>query len=69
MRECPQINAAALMNAVYRNFPDYALKFNLMEQSGGDRPLRWLLPNTERTSPSEDVIILTPDAGTDFLRF
>ncbi|MBQ6206231.1 MAG: hypothetical protein IJK52_04030 [Oscillospiraceae bacterium] len=69
MRECPQIDAAALMNAVYQNFPDYVLKFNLLEQSGGDRPLRWLLPDTERTLPSADVIILTPEAGTDFLRF
>ena len=69
MRECPQIDAAALMNVVCRNFPDYVLKFNLMAQSGEDRPLRWLLPDTERTSPSEDVIILTPEAGTDFLRF
>ena len=69
MRECLRIDAAALMNAVYRNFLDYVLKFNLMEQSGGDRPLRWLLPNTERTSPSKDVIILTPEAGTDFLGF
>ena len=69
MRECPQINAAALMNAVCRNFPDYVLKFNLMEQSGGDRPLGWLLPDTERTSTSADVIILKPDEGTDFLRF
>ena len=69
MRECPQIDAAALMNAVYRNFPDYVLKFNLMEQSGGDRLLRWLLPDAERTSLSADVIILTPEAGTDFFRF
>ena len=28
-----------------------------------------ILPDTERNSPSEDVIILTPDVGTDFLRF
>ena len=69
MRECPKIDAFALMNAVCRNFPDYVLKFNLMEQSGGDRPLRWLLPDTKRTSPSEDVIILTPEAGTDFFHF
>ena len=69
MRECLQIDAAALMNAVYRNFPDYVLKFNLMEQSGGDRPPNWLLPDTERTSTSEDVIILTPETGTEFFRF
>ena len=69
MRECPQIDAAALMNAVCRNFPDYVLKFNLVEQSGGDKLLRWLLSDTERTSPSADVIILTPEAGTDFLCF
>ena len=69
MRECPQIDAAALMNAVYQNFPDYVLKFNLMEQSGGDRLLSGLLADTDRISPSKDVIILTAEAGTNFLRF
>ena len=53
MRKRTRIDAAALMNAVRQNFPDYAMKFNLTEQSGGD-------------SPSGR---LTPEAGTAFLRF
>ena len=29
MQECPQADAAALMNAVYQDFPDYVAEFNL----------------------------------------
>ena len=39
MRECPQIDATAMMNAIYRDFPDYAVKYNIMEQAGGGNPL------------------------------
>ena len=69
MRECPLIDAAALMNAVYREFPDYAVKFNLMEQSGGDSPLGRALNGAERPASADRMVRLTPDAGTDFLRF
>ena len=40
MRECPRIDAAAMMNAICRDFPDYAVKYNLMEQAGGGNPAR-----------------------------
>ena len=69
MRECPQIDAAALMNAVCREFPDYAVKFNLMEQSGGDSPLGRALNGAERPASADRMVRLTPEAGTDFLRF
>ena len=48
MRECPRIDAAALMNTVYRNFPDYVLKFNLLEQSEGGNPLGQALSGANR---------------------
>ena len=66
MRECPQVDAAALMNAICRDFPDYAVKYNLMEQAGGGNPLGQAL---SRPASPDWMISLTPEAGTDFLRF
>ena len=66
MRECPRIDAAAMMNAICRDFPDYAVKYNIMEQSGGGNPLGQAL---SRPASPDWMISLTPDAGTDFLRF
>ena len=66
MRECPQVDAAALMNAICRDFPDYAMKYNLMEQAGGGAPLGQAL---SRPASLDWMISLTPEAGTDFLRF
>ena len=69
MRECPQVDAAALMNAIYREFPDYAVQFNLMEQTGGGVPLRQALNGAERPVSTERMVRLTPEMGTDFFRF
>ena len=71
IRACPMIDAAALMNAIYQDYPDYALKFNLMEQMGGDSFCGWLLADAdvERNASADRMIAITPDAGTDFLRF
>ena len=69
MRECPQIDAAAMMNAIYRDFPDYAVKYNIMEQAGGGNPLGQALSDANRPASPDWMISLTPDAGTDFLRF
>ena len=66
MRECPRIDAAAMMNAICRDFPDYAVKYNLMEQTGGGAPLGQAL---SRPASPDWMISLTPDAGTDFFRF
>ena len=68
MRACPLIDAAALMNAVYQDYPDYALKFNLMEQMGGDSFWGWLFADVERNISVDRMIAITPDAGTDFLK-
>ena len=69
MRECPRIDAAALMNAIYQSFPDYAVKFNLMEQTGGDSPLGQALSDAKRPVSPDWMISLTPNAGTAFLLF
>ena len=69
MRECPQIDATAMMNAIYRDFPDYAVKYNIMEQAGGGNPLGQALSDANRPASPDWMISLTPDAGTDFLQF
>ena len=69
MRDCPQIDAAALMNAICWDFPDYAVKFNLMEQTGGGAPLGEALLDANRPASPDWMISLTPEAGTNFLRF
>ena len=69
MRECPQINAAALMNAIYWDFPDYVVKYNLMEQTGGGAPLGQALSDANRPASPDWMISLTPGAGTAFLPF
>ena len=69
MRECPRIDAAALMNAIYQSFPDYAVKFNLMEQTGGGAPLGQALSDANRPASPDWMISPTPGAGTAFLPF
>ena len=69
IRNCTLIDVAALMNAVCRDFPDYAVKFNLMEQAGGDAPLGQALSDANRPASPDWMISLTPGAGTAFLSF
>ena len=69
MKNNPLINAAALMNAVCQEFPAYAVKYNLMEQAGGDAPLGQAMSDANRSASPDWMISLTPNAGTDFLRF
>ena len=54
---------------IYREFPDYAVQFNLMEQTGGGVPLRQALNGAERPVSTERMVRLTPEMGTDFFRF
>ena len=69
MRECLRIDAAAMMNAICRDFPEYAVKYNLMEQAGGGNPLGQALSSANRPAFPDWMISLTPDTGRDFLRF
>ena len=57
------------MNAICRDFPEYAVKCNLMEQAGGDSPLGQALSSANRPASPDWMISLTPEAGTNFLRF
>ena len=70
MRSCDKINVDALMNVIYRDFPDYAIMFNSMKQTGGDSPLGQSFTDGESAKSSvEHMLRITPEAGTEFLRF
>ena len=73
MKDSPYIDAPALMNAIYRNFPDYAVAFNLLEQSGVNDVASLLINaaggDEEPHGLTENMIAITKDAGFRFLRF
>ena len=67
------INRPALMNAVWRSFPEYAAAYNIREQQGKNDCFGMLLLTLGieaelRVSP-ENLIVLTPSVGTQFLNF
>ena len=72
LRHSPYIDNQALMNVVYRDFFDYAVSFNTLEQSGADDMLRLLIDDKEvdkQPQGSVDKVIrITPDAGYAYLR-
>lgn len=70
---CCQIDRAALMNAVYQHFPEYAAQHNLAEQAGLNDGLGQFLHtqgiNVELKSDPERLISLTAEAGTQYIDF
>ena len=67
------INRPALMNAVWARFPEYAAAYNMREQQGRNdgfgMMLRALGIETELRRSQENMIMLTPDSGVQFLNF
>lgn len=72
LRDSPYIDGSALMNAIYRDFPDYAVAFNALEQSGGNDVTSLLINlaggDEEPHGLAENMIAITKDAGFRFLR-
>ena len=70
---CCEVNRAALMNAVYQHFPEYAAQHNLSEQAGLNDGLGQFLHtqgiNMELKSAPERLICLTAEAGTQYIDF
>lgn len=71
LRGCLEtVDKAALMNAVWQTFPEYAAAYNLGEQSGAHDILGQLLnvlgEKVELSGSAENVITIHPEAGTDF---
>ena len=69
LRDSPVINYDALMNAIWADFPDYAISFNTLEQSGGCNVTGCSIPDDTATISVDRMIRMTPNAGTDYLRF
>ncbi len=71
--DCDMVNRAALMNAIWMKYPEYAAAHNLLEQQGGHDGLglllRWLGIDAELRSSPENMITLVPEEGTSFLSF
>lgn len=67
------INRPALMNAAWEKFPEYAAAYNLQEQRGSHDFLGILMQmlgeEQELHGSPENMITLTPEAGTKFLNF
>lgn len=67
------INVPALMNVIWRDFPEYAAEYNYCEQAGKHDILGNLLriyePHHELKSCLERMVSVSLDAGFDFLRF
>lgn len=68
-----QIDKAALMNAIWSKFPEYAVAYNRREQEGLNdgfgMAMQILDPNFELQGAIENMITMTPNAGMNFLRF
>ena len=71
-RDTPYVSTPALMNVIYRDFLDYAVSFNKIEQYGLNDMTGLFLNaigvETELSGSMENMISLTQDAGFDFLR-
>lgn len=70
---CCEVNRAALMNAVYQHFPEYAAQHNLAEQAGLNDGLGQFLHtqdiDVELKSDPERLISLTAEAGRQYIDF
>lgn len=70
---CCEIDRAALMNAVYQYFPEYAAQYNLAEQAGLNDIVGLLFQaldiDVELTTDPERLISMSTHAGTEFIDF
>lgn len=68
-----KVDFSALMNAIWRNCPEYARYYNANEQRRKNDTVRILFKSlglqTKLPGSVENIIALDPDAGTDFWRW
>lgn len=66
------VDPAALMNAIWRDNPAYAVVYNL-RSAGAPRHLGLLMQQVgveqELVGSTEQMIVYSPEAGVTFLRF
>lgn len=67
-----KVDLAALQNTIWRNFPKYAVEYNKAEQAGMHDVMGMLLnfvgADVEPTGSVEEMMRITLEAGTDFLK-
>lgn len=67
------IDRAAMMNAIYVHYPEYAVTHNKREQEGlndvGAHFWRWLGFDIEPEGKEDQLVVFHAEAGTDYLRF
>lgn len=72
-REVSSVNKPALMNAIYKNHPEYVAMHNVAEQVGQHDGLGLFLNTlnipTELRCSADGIIRLFPQAGTEFIEF
>lgn len=70
---CPKLDWRALMNAIWQYHPDYAISHNLREQRGLNDLLGLALNDagieTELTGSAKNMVALTAEAGTEYVRW
>ena len=68
-----KVHLPELMNAIWANYPEYAISFNAHEQTGLNDGAGLFLQSmgvdVELKRSEESLIKLTPDAGVDFLHW
>ena len=68
-----KINVPALMNAIWKYYPEYAASHNLEEQFGANDLLGVILntmgEDVELSGSVENVISMSPHAGTNFFQW
>ncbi|MBP5719079.1 MAG: hypothetical protein J6X53_08925 [Abditibacteriota bacterium] len=74
IRDSALIDRFALMNAVWERFPDYAVHQNKREVHGKNdglgRLFRWMgATEAELSISGRDLLVISPDTGTEYLRF
>ena len=67
------INIPALQNAVFQQYPEYMVQHNQNELSGRNdfagRFYQMMGVEVELTGKEENLILLNPDAGTEYLKW
>ena len=68
-----RLDRLALMNAIWQYHPDYALTHNMREQHGLNDILGLIMKDVgiewELHSLAENMVALSPEAGTDYIRW
>lgn len=73
LAKSPCLDKLALMNAIWTHHPDYALSHNLRERQGLNDALGMILNEAgievELSGSAKNMVALSPEAGTEYVRW